>query len=821
MTLDVLVPSHFQALSVLGTPEFMAPELYDESYDEKVDIYAFGMCMLEIFTKEIPYRECSNPAQIYKRVISGIEPQSLGRIRNGKARDFIRQCLGMTDENGTLIRPSALELLSHPFLQKLEDDSNQIEVDPPLLRDLRTIQEVPITRSGGVLPTVNTEATRPTNSDSDRTAGSKLSIPSPADNGSNANNVARQQSSESNENGNSAMNTSEHHSQNFQKSQPQHHQSFGFDGMPDTESNMKPIQVLMGRGQEVDASNGHDHLPIPIQREVSPPVSVNPSSPPLPLPPPLHPPANYQQPIPAQIFTNNNGNRIQMVDATNERRQYVQSAGSQGAPVSAALRYLRMAVILDEDKAFPNDIMQLRLTVAVGTESQTVQFGFHLVQDDAVQVAREMVTELNLPNDAILEISEAISAMSRQARMQQGQYKATGMLQQQQSVPPRPPHPSNTVPQTMSNQFVVQTIPQMNQFNATNYDNASIEGSIMSLPNESQVSALPMGESVPSAAPPYVSGQYQAPHLSMPSSSSPVHQPQVPPFQGPHMSGVSISSQETNGIQNTQHALLNQSHISAISMHESFPPHMNTEYQAQPLSMSAPNPTSPIQQLQVPSFQLPPARSNSLSGVTDSSQPTNGAQITSNDGVSEPQHSNLDPPTMLDITMELLEGDSEDEDGIGNSEEMKQLKEELEKKKLRAQKAFHTRMENLQRSREEKEAQHLKSLEKHEKERAELEKRLQMAEAEQQKRLQLLELEFVQQVAEQSKKLSEQNSLPVERGEPAQQDEESTASVLETRLSQISLVSMPEKNTGGTGSNPDLMNKDPSPTVSEEGFGGQ
>ena len=32
--------------SVLGTPEFMAPELYDEKYDEKVDIYAFGMVLL-------------------------------------------------------------------------------------------------------------------------------------------------------------------------------------------------------------------------------------------------------------------------------------------------------------------------------------------------------------------------------------------------------------------------------------------------------------------------------------------------------------------------------------------------------------------------------------------------------------------------------------------------------------------------------------------------------------------------------------------------------------------------------------------------------
>ena len=40
-----------KVLSVLGTPEFMAPDMYEEnSYDEKVDIYAFGMCLLEIFT---------------------------------------------------------------------------------------------------------------------------------------------------------------------------------------------------------------------------------------------------------------------------------------------------------------------------------------------------------------------------------------------------------------------------------------------------------------------------------------------------------------------------------------------------------------------------------------------------------------------------------------------------------------------------------------------------------------------------------------------------------------------------------------------------
>lgn len=61
----MVVPS--QTMSVLGTPEFMAPELYEEFYTEKVDIYAFGMCMLEMVTKERPYSECVNAAQVSKK----------------------------------------------------------------------------------------------------------------------------------------------------------------------------------------------------------------------------------------------------------------------------------------------------------------------------------------------------------------------------------------------------------------------------------------------------------------------------------------------------------------------------------------------------------------------------------------------------------------------------------------------------------------------------------------------------------------------------------------------------------------------------------
>ena len=46
----------------------MAPELYEEEYDDRVDVYSFGMCLLELAVLEYPYSECRNAAQIYRKV---------------------------------------------------------------------------------------------------------------------------------------------------------------------------------------------------------------------------------------------------------------------------------------------------------------------------------------------------------------------------------------------------------------------------------------------------------------------------------------------------------------------------------------------------------------------------------------------------------------------------------------------------------------------------------------------------------------------------------------------------------------------------------
>ncbi|KAJ3113042.1 hypothetical protein HDU96_003852 [Phlyctochytrium bullatum] len=107
-----IVKSKDHLSSVLGTPEFMAPEFYDEHYDEKVDIYAFGMVVIEIVTKEYPYSECTNQAQIYKKVSSGIKPAALQKVTDPETREFIDFCIAFDPAK----RPSAAELLQSPFL---------------------------------------------------------------------------------------------------------------------------------------------------------------------------------------------------------------------------------------------------------------------------------------------------------------------------------------------------------------------------------------------------------------------------------------------------------------------------------------------------------------------------------------------------------------------------------------------------------------------------------------------------------------------------------------------------------------------------------
>ncbi|XP_078270790.1 serine/threonine-protein kinase WNK2 isoform X3 [Rhinoraja longicauda] len=110
------------AKSVIGTPEFMAPEMYEEHYDESVDVYAFGMCMLEMATSEYPYSECQNAAQIYRKVTSGVKPASFGKVIDPEIKEIIGECICQNKDERYAIK----DLLNHAFFA--EDTGVRVEL---------------------------------------------------------------------------------------------------------------------------------------------------------------------------------------------------------------------------------------------------------------------------------------------------------------------------------------------------------------------------------------------------------------------------------------------------------------------------------------------------------------------------------------------------------------------------------------------------------------------------------------------------------------------------------------------------------------------
>lgn len=61
--------------------------MYEEKYDEAVDVYAFGMCMLEMATSEYPYSECTSAAHIYRKVTT-VRPRPLPAHPPGQVPKF-------------------------------------------------------------------------------------------------------------------------------------------------------------------------------------------------------------------------------------------------------------------------------------------------------------------------------------------------------------------------------------------------------------------------------------------------------------------------------------------------------------------------------------------------------------------------------------------------------------------------------------------------------------------------------------------------------------------------------------------------------------
>lgn len=97
--------------TIVGTPHFMAREMFEgEGYTEKIDIYAFGMCLIEMATGKAPYIEHRETKDIYKSVLQGILPKALQMVSDPCLKSLIMSCIVPSS-----VRYTTLQCLDHHF----------------------------------------------------------------------------------------------------------------------------------------------------------------------------------------------------------------------------------------------------------------------------------------------------------------------------------------------------------------------------------------------------------------------------------------------------------------------------------------------------------------------------------------------------------------------------------------------------------------------------------------------------------------------------------------------------------------------------------
>ncbi len=131
----------------------------------------------------------------------------------------------------------------------------------------------------------------------------------------------------------------------------------------------------------------------------------------------------------------------------------------------------------------------------------------------------------------------------------------------------------------------------------------------------------------------------------------------------------------------------------------------------------------------------------------------NTPETTSNDLFTASQyhntHMNAYAPILMQddekassLSTEGEDGELLSEDESMMSDELRKLDEDYQKNLIRTKKVFDSRMDNLQRSLVEREVQHLRTLEKHEKDRVAFERRVQQEELEHTRRIEQLQREW-------------------------------------------------------------------------------
>lgn len=108
----MLEHTHAEAMTVIGTPSYLAPEVCDsQPYGTKADVWSMGVVLYEVLTLELPFTARSLAALVVK-IVTSKPQQLLASTCSKESRILVKKLLQKKPEK----RPSTGEILAMPII---------------------------------------------------------------------------------------------------------------------------------------------------------------------------------------------------------------------------------------------------------------------------------------------------------------------------------------------------------------------------------------------------------------------------------------------------------------------------------------------------------------------------------------------------------------------------------------------------------------------------------------------------------------------------------------------------------------------------------